>query len=53
MLLNDEYNRFLNIIEFLMEEIKNARRENIELKNENSKLITSLFALKENEDAKV
>lgn len=36
---NNEFEPYLNIIEFLMEEIKNLRRENSELKEENNKLI--------------
>ena len=49
MLLNDEYSRYLNIIEFLMEEIKNIQRENSELKDENAKLISQLITYREGE----
>ena len=39
---SNEFEPYLNIIEFLMEEIKNFRRENSELKEENDKLIFQL-----------
>lgn len=49
MRLDDEYDRYLNIIEFLMEEIRNIRRENSELKDENTTLISQLIKYKEGE----
>lgn len=36
---NNEYEPYLNIINFLMEEIKDLRRDNSDLKEENNKLI--------------
>jgi len=39
---NNEFEPYLNIIDFLMEEIKNLRREKSDLEEENSKLIYQL-----------
>lgn len=39
---SNEFEPYLNIIDFLMEEIKNLRREKSDLEEENSKLIYQL-----------
>lgn len=39
---SNEFEPYLNIIEFLMEEIKNIRRENESLKTENNTLVYQL-----------
>ena len=39
---NNEFEPYLNIIDFLMEEIKNLRREKSDLKEENNKLLFQL-----------
>ena len=39
---SNEFEPYLNIIDFLMEEIKNFRREKSDLEEENSKLIYQL-----------
>ena len=39
---SNEFEPYLNIIDFLMEEIKNLRREKIDLEEKNNKLIYQL-----------
>ena len=39
---SNEFEPYLNIIDFLMEEIKNLRREKSDLEEENNKLIYQL-----------
>ena len=39
---NNEFEPYLNIIDFLMEEIKNLHREKSDLEEENNKLIYQL-----------